>query len=83
VEGQARVTIMNNLNLRIAAYVRVSTEEQANAVEGSIDNQKYRLKSFLDLKNSQHKNWGEIINFYIDDGYSAKDTKRPAYQKLI
>ena len=74
---------MNNLNLRIAAYVRVSTEEQANAVEGSIDNQKYRLKSFLDLKNSQHKNWGEIINFYIDDGYSAKDTKRPAYQKMM
>jgi site-specific DNA recombinase len=74
---------MNNLNLRIAAYVRVSTEEQANAIEGSIDNQKYRLKSFLDLKNSQHKNWGEIINFYVDDGYSAKDTKRPAYQKMM
>lgn len=83
MEGRVRVIGMNNLNLRIAAYVRVSTEEQANAVEGSIDNQKYRLKSFLDLKNSQHKNWGEIINFYVDDGYSAKDTKRPAYQKMM
>lgn len=83
MEDQAKVMTMNNLNLRIAAYVRVSTEEQANAIEGSIDNQKYRLKSFLDLKNSQHKNWGEIVNFYVDDGYSAKDTKRPAYQKMM
>ena len=27
--------------LKIAAYLRVSTEEQAEVVEGSLDNQKY------------------------------------------
>ena len=68
---------------KIGAYIRVSTEEQAAAVEGSLDNQRYRLKAFLDLKLAQEKNWGEIIEFYLDDGYSAKDTRRPAYQRMM
>lgn len=68
---------------KVGAYLRVSTEEQANAVEGSLDNQKYRLKSYVDAKNMQEKSWGKIVDFYIDDGYSAKDTNRPAYQRMI
>lgn len=69
--------------LKLGAYVRVSTEEQASVVEGSLDNQKYRLKAFVDLKTTQVKNWGDIIEFYIDDGFSAKDTRRPAYQRMM
>ena len=61
----------------------MSTEEQAAAIEGSLDNQRYRLKAFLDLKLLQEKKWGEIIDFYVDDGYSAKDTRRPAYQRMM
>lgn len=68
---------------KIGAYIRVSTEEQAAAFEGSLDNQRYRAKSYVDLKNSQEKGWGSIVEFYVDDGYSAKDTKRPAYQRMI
>lgn len=71
------------MQLKIGAYVRVSTEEQASAIEGSLDNQQYRLKAFLDLKNTQLKKWGEIVDFYIDDGFSAKDTRRPAYQRMM
>jgi site-specific DNA recombinase len=71
------------MRLKLGAYIRVSTEEQASAVEGSLDNQKYRLKAFTDLKNSQVRNWGEIIDYYIDDGFSAKDTRRPAYQRMM
>ena len=69
--------------LKLGAYVRVSTEEQASIVEGSLDNQKYRLKAFVDLKTTQVKNWGSIIEFYVDDGFSAKDTRRPAYQRMM
>lgn len=69
--------------LKLGAYVRVSTEEQASVVEGSLDNQKYRLKAFVDLKTTQVKNWGSIIEFYVDDGFSAKDTRRPAYQRMM
>lgn len=71
------------MRLKLGAYVRVSTEEQASAIEGSLDNQKYRLKAFVDLKGTQVKNWGEIVEFYIDDGFSAKDTRRPAYQRMM
>lgn len=67
----------------IFAYTRVSTDEQAATMDGSLDNQKYRLKAFVDLKNTQERNWGEIIEWYVDDGYSAKDTRRPAYQRMM
>jgi DNA invertase Pin-like site-specific DNA recombinase len=69
--------------LKIGAYVRVSTEEQANIIDGSIDSQQHRVKAYLDLKNHQEKNWGKLVETYIDDGFSAKDTKRPAYQRMI
>lgn len=69
--------------LKIGVYIRVSTEEQANIVEGSMDSQRHRINGYIDLKNHQEKNWGKVVETYIDDGYSAKDTKRPAYQKMI
>src|SRR3989344_3007753 len=71
------------MSLKIAAYVRVSTEEQAAVVEGSLDNQKYRMTEFIRAKNLVENDWGSLVDFYVDDGYSAKDTKRPAYQRMI
>lgn len=68
---------------RIAIYVRVSTEEQAQIIEGSIESQQHRLRGFVESKNMQEKNWGKIIEVYIDDGFSAKDTRRPAYQRML
>lgn len=68
---------------RIASYIRVSTDEQAQVVEGSLDTQKHRLKSFIDMRNTQEPGWGRIVEQYVDDGFSAGDTKRPAYQKLM
>lgn len=69
--------------LKIGAYIRVSTEEQAQVVEGSLDSQKHRLKGYLDIRNHQDAGWGKIIETYIDDGYSAKDTRRPQYQRMM
>jgi site-specific DNA recombinase len=74
---------MKNPLLRIVAYVRVSTEEQAALIDGSLDNQRYRINAFVDLKNVQEKNWGKIVEFFVDDGYSAKDTRRPAFQRMV
>ena len=71
------------MSLRIAAYLRVSTEEQAEVVEGSLDNQKYRITEFVRARTIEKKDWGKIVDFYIDDGYSAKDTRRPAYQRMM
>jgi site-specific DNA recombinase len=62
--------------LRAAIYIRVSTEEQAR--EGfSIDAQKSNL-----IKKAQESGY-VIQDFYIDDGFSAKDMRRPALTKVI
>ncbi|MED4749902.1 recombinase family protein [Brevibacillus choshinensis] len=62
--------------MKIALYIRVSTEEQAK--EGfSIAEQKERLRAFCIAHG-----WSDY-EFYIDDGYSAKDTNRPAYQRIL
>ncbi len=60
----------------VAAYVRVSTEEQAE-MGLSIPAQKSRLLAYC-----QSQGW-EIYDFYVDDGYSGKDLERPAIKRLI
>ncbi|MDQ0254889.1 site-specific DNA recombinase [Evansella vedderi] len=62
---------------RIAAYVRVSTKERAE--EGfSIPAQRERLKNFC-----LSQDWGEEIDYFVDDGWSAKDLNRPKINELI
>jgi site-specific DNA recombinase len=62
--------------MRAALYIRVSTDEQA--AEGfSIRAQKDLLVDYCRVNDYN------ITNIYIDDGYSAKDTKRPRLQELL
>lgn len=69
---------------KLGAYIRVSTDFAAQVVEGSLDSQKHRLLGFLEAKNRDHKNWGEIQEFYIEEeGRSAGNTNRPAYQRMM
>ena len=58
-----------------ALYVRVSTDQQAERGE-SIETQKSRLLQYAKEK-------GLNPRVYDDAGYSARDTNRPAYRKLI
>jgi site-specific DNA recombinase len=61
---------------KAALYIRVSTEEQAK--EGfSISAQREKLTMFA-CSQGFH-----IQDCYIDDGYSAKNTDRPALQRLL
>jgi site-specific DNA recombinase len=62
--------------MRVALYVRVSTERQVEQGH-SIDAQKDRLMDYV-----KSQGW-EIADFYIDDGYSAKDLNRPQMQRLL
>ncbi len=68
--------------LKVAYYIRVSTEEQAENPEGSIKNQEERLRATLKLKNMDG-DWGECVGLYIDRALSGKDTNRPELQKLL
>lgn len=66
----------SQLTTRAAIYIRVSTDEQAN--EGfSIEAQKRRLLAY-----AASQDW-DVSEVYIDDGWSAKDLKRPEMQRMM
>src|SRR3989344_2875365 len=71
------------MKYKIGEYTRVSTEEQAQVQEGSLETQKHRIRAFVEYKNSQQPAWGKIIESYTDEGLSAKDTRRPAFQRMM
>jgi DNA invertase Pin-like site-specific DNA recombinase len=62
--------------MRAAIYARVSTEDQAK--EGfSIAAQSKRLNAYCKARG-----WG-LAGEYVDDGYSGREIKRPAYQRMM
>lgn len=64
--------------MRVALYVRVSTEEQA--VHGlSVDDQKESLKKWAE--ENKHK----VVDYYVDAGVSGRKSvsKRPELQRLL
>ncbi len=62
--------------VRVAVYTRVSTEDQAK--EGfSLAAQEERLRAYC-----QARGW-EIAGIYRDDGHSGRNTRRPAYQRMM
>jgi DNA invertase Pin-like site-specific DNA recombinase len=61
---------------RVAIYTRVSTEDQAK--EGfSLDAQRERLRAYC-----QARGW-HVAKEYVDEGHSGRNTKRPAYQRMM
>lgn len=69
-------------HFKIAIYVRVSTEEQAENPEGSIRNQEERLRQTVRYQQDMGKSC-EVGGVFIDAGLSAKDMNRPALQRLL
>lgn len=62
--------------MRVAIYIRVSTDMQVE--DGfSIEGQRTRLTSY-----AASQDW-EIHDFYIDEGQSAKDLKRPEMERML
>ncbi len=61
---------------KAALYTRVSTEDQAK--EGfSLDAQLEKLNAYCTARG-----W-DIADIYVDDGYSGRNIRRPAYTRLI
>ena len=69
---------------KIGLYVRASTDEQGSSKnpEGTIKNQEQRLRKAVEAKQQISK-FGDVIETFIDDGISAKNTKRPELQRLF
>lgn len=67
---------MKENELKAVIYVRVSTDEQAK--EGySIGSQKEKAIKFIESQG-----W-DLVDIYLDDGYSAKNLDRPDMKRLM
>jgi hypothetical protein len=80
--GFDKASSVKSQERRVAAYLRVSTEEQAENPEGSIKNQEERIKMVLALKNADTP-FGTLQGVYCDAGRSGKDLNRPELQRLL
>lgn len=61
---------------RVALYTRVSTDDQAK-MGFSLPAQQKRLLAYC-----RSQGWS-VAGEYTDDGYTGRDTKRPAYQRMM
>lgn len=61
---------------RFAAYLRVSTDEQADSGLG-LDAQRRAITQYAELYGL------EVVEFVVDDGYSAKDLDRPGMARVV
>lgn len=59
-------------------YGRRSFDDGENSESYTIKNQKALIESFLE--NMQNV---EIVDYYIDDGYTGTDFDRPAYKRML
>jgi site-specific DNA recombinase len=64
------------INLKVAIYIRVSTDEQATKGNSLVE-QEERLRAYCKAMQ-----WDDV-DVYMDDGYSAKDLNRPKLQELL
>lgn len=63
---------------KVAGYVRLSKEDKIKDESNSVTNQKAIMKSYI--KNNTNL---ELVDFYIDDGYSGTTFDRPDFKRMI
>lgn len=63
---------------KVAGYIRLSKEDKIKDESNSVTNQKAIMKSYI--KNNTDL---ELVDFYIDDGYSGTTFDRPDFKRMI
>ena len=64
---------------KVAGYLRLSVEDGDKDVSDSIVSQ----KSIIEHKVKELGKEFELVDFYIDDGYTGLNVNRPAFQKML
>ena len=73
---------MEEKDVRVAFYIRVSTDEQAKDGYG-LPMQLRGLEDMMEYRGKFHHWIHEKEWLYIDDGYSGSDLNRPEYKRLM
>ncbi|MBU2541755.1 MAG: recombinase family protein [Candidatus Omnitrophica bacterium] len=68
---------------KCALYIRVSTPRQASVEDGSLDAQESKLKAYVNYENTSKQDKWKISGTYREEGRSAKDLKRPQFQRMM
>lgn len=63
---------------KVAGYIRLSKEDKIKDESNSVTNQKAIINSYI-KKNEDL----ELVDFYIDDGYSGTTFDRPGFKRMI
>lgn len=64
---------------KVGAYIRLSKEEyKDNKDSNSITNQKQIINAYIKENDDL-----ELVDYYIDDGYSGTNFNRPKFKKLL
>jgi len=66
-----------NENFNVAIYIRLSKEDDNLGESESIQNQKTLLTKFVAEQNYN------LVDIYIDDGYTGTNFDRPAFQRML
>lgn len=67
------------INYKVGAYLRLSKEEFKSEKElNSIKNQRQIINDYI----KEHK-YLDLIDYYIDDGYSGMNFNRPEFSRLL
>jgi len=76
--NQTRNSLPNGKRIwKIALYIRLSRED-GNDVSNSVKHQKERLLAYLSTFEDEY----ELVDVYIDDGYTGTDTNRDNFQRM-
>ena len=65
------------LNLRAALYMRLSKDDEGQFESSSIQNQRQILIRFAQAEGFQ------VVEEYVDDGFSGTNFDRPAFQRML
>ena len=63
---------------KVAGYIRLSKEDKIKDESNSVVNQKAIINSYIKKKEDL-----ELVDFYIDDGYSGTTFDRLEYKRMF